>query len=107
MLSELPRLSDRPDLGAEALFPLLLRLELRPTEARLVLDHDGLFSADHPELAVEDLRIRLQPGERLVIARGSPPALRVALPVACSCPADAPGRLWAMVHRCGRASIQG
>ena len=80
VLCELGRLADRPSLGAPDLPALLRRLELRATDTQLVLDQEALFGLDHPELALEDLRSRLRPGERLVVEPTSPPALRISLP---------------------------
>ena len=80
VLCELVRLADRPGLGAPDLPALLRRLELRATDTQLVLDQEALFGLDHPELALEDLRSRLRPGERLVVEPTSPPALRISLP---------------------------
>ena len=80
VLAELGRLADRPSFGAGDLPALLRRVELRPTDTQLVLDQAALFGLDHPELALEDLRRRLAPDERLVVEASSPPALRICLP---------------------------
>ncbi len=79
VLADLRCLADRPALGADDVHALLKRLELRRADTHLVLDRGALVGADHPELALEDLRARLGAGERLVLEPGGK-ALRVALP---------------------------
>ena len=79
VLNELRRLADLPHAGAPELTPMLLRVELRPDETHLVLDPLTLFRGDHPELALDTLKGRLTPRERVVTEGGNRPALRVVL----------------------------
>jgi DNA invertase Pin-like site-specific DNA recombinase len=80
VLAHLRRLADRPEASWAEIGPMLRRLEVRPKEARLLLEGGRLFGADHPELALEDLRSRLNPGERAVMSGGGHPTVTVAIP---------------------------
>ena len=79
ILSELRRLGDRPHASADELTTMLLRIELRPEDTHLVLDAALLFAGEHPELALDALRSRLRPGERVVEEPGDRAALRLVL----------------------------
>ncbi len=80
ILEHLQRLSGRRHADWTELAPMLLRLEIRAEEARLTLDADSLFGEDHPDLAMGDLRARLDAGERLAIGRGFTQTIEIAIP---------------------------
>lgn len=80
VLAELKRLSGRAGPGGPDSIAMLDRLELRAEETHLILSQSELFGADHPELAFDDLKARLRPGERAVMEPGEPRRIRVALP---------------------------
>jgi site-specific DNA recombinase len=75
------RIAGRSDLGQEdAIAGRVRRVEVRPAGVQLVLGASEIFGADHPDLALEDLRARLHLGERAVMdLRGE--AVRISLPV--------------------------
>ena len=77
---ELQRIAGRTELAAADVASLLRRLELRPGDTQLVVEQEALFGLDHPELALEALKARLAPGERVVAEPGPTPALRILLP---------------------------
>ena len=102
--AELRRLSDRPDATSEQLVAMLVRLELRVGETQLVLDQALLFGEDHPELALQDLRARLTPDERLVQEPGPISALRIAIPRRMQLRG---GRTWAVLAPQGQPAPPG
>jgi site-specific DNA recombinase len=74
------RVLDRPALVPAEVVGVLRRIEVRVRGVDLVLDGEAVFGLDHPELALEDLRARLAPGERGVLEVGGQ-AVRVSLAV--------------------------
>jgi site-specific DNA recombinase len=80
LLDHLRRIAGRPTLTWTSAAALLRRVEVRAEDTQLLLDADALFGLDHPDLALDDVRARLEPGERIVRETGAPGLLRIALP---------------------------
>lgn len=78
VLDLLCRLYGRPDGVWDDLGSALRRIEVRPSDIHLLVDAATVFAGDHPELAIQDLRSKLEEGERIVLEDGGR-TIRVAL----------------------------